>query len=1288
MFKSAKRVTALLTSALMALSCGIAEPLSEVFGAVQSIVASADVRYPATKINIYDEYEKDISENPIIYLDNSAIAGGSTSTTVRVKIANTGSVCDDTIAYAETAGQTNICTELLNKTSDSITLKIAAEKVENDKTVSLSAGTTYVYFTTLSGEVYRALTVVVYDPAEDMRVYFNDKKTEISFEKSYPLPDKSKLTLNNVQAEYDKYGASDYVGSVMAVANHKYQMYGVISGSSTEKVEWQLYDGDYSEIDLSKPGSTKAEITEDGLLTPKSNGIVTLVAKAKATETSERTYANVKKTAKATVMNGDKEVSVSLDYTDHTLVKYISVLVVKENPAKTMKITNGPGAMESGESIQLNLEKTPTYTGSGYETGATDVIRWESSNTKVATVDQKGLVTAVGKGDVTITAYGENENVSARTDIKVLTKATSISISPSPASTRVGVSIELTATMSPTTADDEIEWSTDSPNVTVKSTTTGELGNVQTAVVTGVNVGQAIVTAKAKNSGVEAKVTVTVNSRKTSNELTLSTTRDDVLTAIPDGSTVSVYTNKDIKIDAELLAADGSTPDDTIAWEISGINEFVTQKASTAKSVTLHGIGAGTVTVKAYSESNPTISQTIYVQVLRACDKVTLYDTATDKTCSSKSLNVGDSFSLYTVLTADKPHSDVIVSWTSSNESVATVSSTGVVVAQSTPGTSATITATSASGVKATCTVKVFTTSELTIGGVTAATNDIDLPTLSLTLPKTGSVSKALSLTIKDQNFSSVSGAKATWTSSDEGVATVDSDGKVTATDVGTTVITARSGTKSDQCLVVVTGNSGQAEIAPIESMIYSPLVTEYTPVPVVTFNGKTLVEDVDYTVEYSNNTKIGTGTVTITGIGTYSGKTTAKFTIAARPVNDSDVVVSTIDKQECTGSKLTPDVTVTCLGRTLVSGTDYTVKYTDNTKPGTASVTITGKGNYRDSVVTTFTIYCNHTEKKKSRDLTKATCTTKGTAEYKCTACQQTFEVATDLADHTYSTAEVTKKATCTVAGTKVYTCKVCGKQIRESIPATGHSWSTSWTIDKQATCSAAGSKSQHCKNCDSKQNVTAIAKTAHTYTTTVVAPTLKAKGYTLHKCKVCSSSYKDSYTAKLINVSSCKVSGLKSSYAATGKAIVPSVTVKYGSKKLSSGTDYTITAKNNVTAGIGTLTITGKGKYGGTKSVKFKIAPKKVTGVKLANAKTKQLKATWTKDSNATGYQVILARNSKFTIGKKTVKITKNGTTSKLYTGLSKGKTYYVKVRAYKKVGSTIIWGAWSSYSSKACK
>ena len=169
--------------------------------------------------------------------------------------------------------------------------------------------------------------------------------------------------------------------------------------------------------------------------------------------------------------------------------------------------------------------------------------------------------------------------------------------------------------------------------------------------------------------------------------------------------------------------------------------------------------------------------------------------------------------------------------------------------------------------------------------------------------------------------------------------------------------------------------------------------------------------------------------------------------------------------------------------------------------------------------------------------------------------------------------------------------------------------------------------------------------------------------------------------------DIKSGVVSGV-SQKAYTGKALKPAVTVKYNGKTLTNGSDYTVSYKNNVKPGKATITITGKGSYTGTKSVTFNIAPKKETISKLTSAKKATLAVTWKKDTGATGYEVQIAKNSKFTSGLKKVTVTKNSTTTKTFTKLSKGKKYYVRVRAYKTIDGHKVYGSFSTVKTKTVK
>ena len=121
-----------------------------------------------------------------------------------------------------------------------------------------------------------------------------------------------------------------------------------------------------------------------------------------------------------------------------------------------------------------------------------------------------------------------------------------------------------------------------------------------------------------------------------------------------------------------------------------------------------------------------------------------------------------------------------------------------------------------------------------------------------------------------------------------------------------------------------------------------------------VKLNGKTLKNSTDYTVSYSNNTKVGTAKVTITGKGNYTGSVSKTYSIKN---NFKKATVSGISNKSYTGKNITQSITVKYNGKTLKNGTDYTVSYSSNKKIGTATVKIAGKGSYTGTITKTFKI-------------------------------------------------------------------------------------------------------------------------------------------------------------------------------------------------------------------------------------------------------------------------------------------------------------------------------------------
>lgn len=130
----------------------------------------------------------------------------------------------------------------------------------------------------------------------------------------------------------------------------------------------------------------------------------------------------------------------------------------------------------------------------------------------------------------------------------------------------------------------------------------------------------------------------------------------------------------------------------------------------------------------------------------------------------------------------------------------------------------------------------------------------------------------------------------------------------------------------------------------------------EWKPEVAVSFNDAALTADTDYTVSYENNINAGTAKIIITGIGDhFTGSTEKTFTINSAEI--SGCTFAPIADVTYNTEAHTPEVTVAISGRTLEADKDYTVSYASNVNAGTATVTVTGKGNFTGSANTTFTI-------------------------------------------------------------------------------------------------------------------------------------------------------------------------------------------------------------------------------------------------------------------------------------------------------------------------------------------
>lgn len=199
-------------------------------------------------------------------------------------------------------------------------------------------------------------------------------------------------------------------------------------------------------------------------------------------------------------------------------------------------------------------------------------------------------------------------------------------------------------------------------------------------------------------------------------------------------------------------------------------------------------------------------------------------------------------------------------------------------------------------------------------------------------------------------------------------------------------------------------------------------------------------------------------------------------------------------------------------------------------------------------------------------------------------------------------------------------------------------HTFSMAFTVDKPAGFSLAGSKSRHCSGCGEVADVTEIPM-----------------------------------------VSSVELSS--TSFTFNGKEQAPVVTVKDGKgNRLKMGTDYSLTFNSNaVKVGVYSVLIKLQGNYTGNQTEYFTIIPPNATGLKL-KAKSKAVQVSWKKQVRETdGYEICYSTDRDFKASK-TKTVTRNKTVKLKIKKLKKKKTYYFRIRTYKKIGGKKIYSAWS--------
>lgn len=361
----------------------------------------------------------------------------------------------------------------------------------------------------------------------------------------------------------------------------------------------------------------------------------------------------------------------------------------------------------------------------------------------------------------------------------------------------------------------------------------------------------------------------------------------------------------------------------------------------------------------------------------------------------------------------------------------------------------------------------------------------------------------------------------------------------------------------------------------------------------------KLLTANTDYTVSYKNNINAGTASVTITGKGSYSGSQTKNFTI-----NPADFTRTTVSLSASSfiydGAEKKPEITVKTGNTQLTLNKDYTISYKNNTNVGTASVTVTGKGNYSGSQTKDFTITAA-TFTGVTVTLSNSAFTYDGTEKKPGVTVKAGSKLLSADKDYTFAYANninagtasviITGKGSYSGSTAKSFTINPADLS-KASITLSASSFIYDGTEKKPEVTISIGQKhlSEETDYTLSYKNNTNIGTASVTASGT--------GNYT--------GSISKTFNIAATDLSTADVKLSAASFTYNGKAITPSVIVTCNDKALTNGTDYSVAYTSNINAGTARVTITGIGAYSGVKTVTFRIKRAKATLTPTAAALT----------------------------------------------------------------------------------
>ena len=403
-------------------------------------------------------------------------------------------------------------------------------------------------------------------------------------------------------------------------------------------------------------------------------------------------------------------------------------------------------SLEYGQTAQL---VATVYPSNAFNKG----VHFVSDSTDVATVDDNGNIITVGSGTAIITAITDDGDYIAQCQVTVSVKVKGVDLDQKDITLNVGNTIALKANINPDVASDKtVEWTSSDTSVATVD---------KDGVVRGVKTGSITITAKTNDGGFEASCTVNVINA--------------VMGITISDNSIMLYPNKTKQLKASVTPVDADNPN--VVWE-SNDDEVAT--VSETGLVTAKMPGTATITVKSVDGE---YTATCTVTVGKHVSSIILSDT-------ELTMPAGTTETLYATVMPLAAFNKT-VTWVSTNPKVATVDENGNVKAVK-AGTTTIIAYCEDGDVTASCIVTV-----------TNSATGIEMSESEVYIARNSQMQ--LTATVKPDTAEN---KNITWKSKYPNIASVDSNGLVTAKMAGTTIIIATSedGKFKAYCSVKVVG--------------------------------------------------------------------------------------------------------------------------------------------------------------------------------------------------------------------------------------------------------------------------------------------------------------------------------------------------------------------------------------------------------------------------------------------------------------------------------------------------